>query len=311
METNHKRNSSRIGLSGDIPTRALSVFLRSTPVLPAWIEISIVSLFSAVFYLLATSQRRGIQHNLRAIYQDLGSLEAFGRGYCVFCHFAFTYVDSQRAKLHQDVIKWEIKGMHHFESLQKKGSPALIFTTHTGNYDLAAKLFAQKFTRPLHTVRLPEKNRHMQKLRAEDFQSPQNEESMLKVLFNTNKNLLGIQLINILKENGLVAIQCDRVMQDVAPISLPFNEGYQIKIPKGPLTLASVAKCPCYPLFVIRQGFRHYQIMIEAPLKVVLPEGQRKIKEADIGNAWVQRLKVFLQEHAEQWFVLEKHFHKN
>ena len=70
------------------------------------------------------------------------------------------------------------------------------------------------------------------------------------------------------------------------------------------MSLAALAKCPCYPLHVVRDRHRHYQIIFEEPLQVT----SRRPREMDFAQAWVGSLMPFLEKHALQWFVFEEAF---
>jgi predicted LPLAT superfamily acyltransferase len=86
----------------------------------------------------------------------------------VFLQFALTYLDRLWHLHFQREVSWEIIGKEDFEALQQTTGGALVFTVHSGNYDIGAGLFARKFGRPIHTVRIPEATASLQKLREEN-----------------------------------------------------------------------------------------------------------------------------------------------
>jgi hypothetical protein len=70
------------------------------------------------------------------------------------------------------------------------------------------------------------------------------------------------------------------------------------------MVLAVIAKCPCYPVHVVRIRHRHYRIIFQKPLEV----DARRPREADFAHAWAARLMTFLETHALEWFVFEEAF---
>lgn len=288
--------------------------LRKFPGMPYAVEAFLLHFFTLVVFLLARSQREAIRGNLKIIHRDLAFCEGYVGAYRVFANFGWNYIDSLRVRLGQDVVTWEMEGREHFEKIRGGRGAAIIFTTHTGNYDLAAALFATEFERVLHTVRMPERTPEMQALKEKEFASDAAQNACFRVHYNTSDNLLGIELAQLLSRGELLAIQCDRVMGTVVELAVPLpGRGASIRIPKGPMTLASFSRCPCYPLYIIREKRRHYRVVFEPELAVSPARGggaPKKPRENDYAAAWVRRLMRFLEQHSSQWFAFENAFVK-
>ena len=305
--TNQEADVSRFGLFGDFPTRVVFQVLRATPRLPHFIEAGLLYFFTFFVFLLAHGQRRAIRKNLRVIWNDASWAETFVGAYLVFVNFGCTYIDGIRTRLGQKVISWEIDGLPVFEELRNTEGAAIILTTHTGNYDLAAALFSPKFGRALHTVRAPERSPFLQEIRRKELQTDTDRYEHFKVHYNSSDNLLGIELARLLADGELVAIQSDRVMGDVVPIEVPMpGKAASFRLPKGPLALAVISRCPCFPLHVVRDRYRHYRIIFHKPLEVTAAKG--RAREADYARAWAASLMGFLETHAVEWFVFEEAF---
>ncbi len=224
--------------------------------------------------------------------------------YRVFCEFGWSMVDGYRARSDNEAVSWEIEGRAHFEAIQESRSPTILLTTHTGSYDLAAYSFASKFGRRLNTVRLEERSESLKSVREKDLKGDCRQSEFLNVLYNSNESLLGVELVKLLQAGEIVALQADRVIESVSPISItPPDCEAPIRLPKGPLTLAAVTKADCYPLFVIRSGYRHYTIHFLPPLQ--LQQEGRRLKELDYAQVWADTLWPFLREHSTSWMVFE------
>ncbi|BDS07780.1 hypothetical protein NT6N_28200 [Oceaniferula spumae] len=311
MAVNQGTNYSRLGLFGDMPTRMMIYVIKAFPNMPHFIEGALLYFFSFVVFVLARPQREAIRANLKIIHRDLAFCEGYVGAYMVFVNFGWNYIDSLRVKHGQNVVTWDMQGEDTLDEIRNSGEAAIIFTTHTGNYDLAASLFAAEFERVLHTVRMPERSPELQKIREKELADATANNSHFRVHYNKQDNLLGIELARLLTEGELLAIQCDRVVGQVVELKVPLNSGDTwFRVPKGPMTLACFSRCPCYPLYVIRERRRHYRVIFEPSLEVS-PEGStRKPREIDYANAWVQRLMRFLDQHSSQWFVFEEAFVK-
>lgn len=171
---------------------------------------------------------------------------------------------------------------------------------HSGNYDLGAGLFARKFGRTIHTVRVPEASDSLQQLRKQELREEERRHPNLHVHYNEPGCHLGMELCRKLFAGEVVCVQGDRVMGDVAPSEARID-GVTYRIPRGPLVLAEVTGVPCYPVFLIRKGRLSYRIEIGKPFLI----GGRKPKAAEVSAAWLPVMHEFLLRHWDQWFVFE------
>jgi len=305
IATNQGADVSRFGVFGDFPSRAMLRLLHAFPKMPFAIEVGLLYFFTFVVFLFAHPQRRAIRANLKTIIPDLSLAEGYLGVFRVFVNFGWTYIDGLRVRLGQEVVTWEIDGLGIFEEIRDLPGGAILLTTHTGNYDLAAALFSPKFGRDLHTVRAPERSPLLQEIRCRELEHDTARYEHFKVHYNSSESMLGVELARLLGEGELVVIQSDRVVGEVVAIEVPIShQAAAIRLPKGPLVLAMIAKCPCYPMHVVRVRHRHYRIMFQKPLVVE----SRRPREADYARAWAERLMPFLETHALEWFVFEQAF---
>lgn len=284
-----------MGLHNASWTRALLFFMRW---LPAPVVLALTYPITAVFYLLAVPQREAVRANLRALMPGKGDSSL--AGYQVFLQFALTYLDRLWHLHFQREVEWEIVGEDDFESLQQAVGGALVFTVHSGNYDIGAGLFARKFGRDIHTVRMPEATASLQKLRQEELRQEERRHPHLHIHYNEPGSHLGMELCRKLLDGEVVCVQGDRVMGEVAPVQGSI-EGVTYQIPRGPLVLAEVTGVPCYAVFLSRKSRLSYRIEIAPPFH----PGGRKPKAAEVSAAWLPVMHDFLSRHWDQWFVFE------
>lgn len=285
----------RMGLHDACWTEAILSLMR-------WVPAPVFTLFAypitAIAYILAVKPREAIRANLSALIPGKGS--SCLAGFQVFLQFSLTYLDRLWYLHFQRKIDWEIVGEGDFHDLEKHPGGALIFTVHSGNYDIGASLFASKFTRPVHTVRMPEASDSLKKLRTKELCDEEGREPNLHVHYNEPGGHLGMELCRLLLAGEVVCVQGDRVLGEVTPTQASID-GVTYKIPRGPLVLAEVTGVPCYPVFLSRRGRLAYRIEIGRPFF----EGGRKHKAAEISAAWLPVLHGFLLQHWDQWFVFE------
>jgi len=286
---------SSLGLHDAFWTRAMLALMRW---LPATVITALTWPVTAVIWLLAVPQREAVRANLSALLPELGT-SAFA-SFHVFYQFALTYLDRLWHLHFGREVEWEIIGKDGFEGLQQVDGGALVFTVHSGNYDLGAGLFARKFGRTIHTVRMPEATDSLQELRKQELQEEERRHPNLHVHYNEPGCHLGMELCRKLLDGEVVCVQGDRVMGEVAPVEARID-GVTYRIPRGPLVLAEVTGVPCYPVFLSRKGRLSYRIEIGRPFH----SGGRKPKAAEISAAWLPVMHDFLLRRWDQWFVFE------
>lgn len=284
-----------MGLHDAVWTRMMLFLMRW---LPKGVIVALTAPVTAVVCLLAVPQREAVWMNLRALLprREMGARAVFR----VFFQFALTYLDRLWHLHFNEEVKWDLTGAESFEKLRAETGGVLVFTVHSGNYDIGAALFARKFGRDIHTVRMPEVTASMQKLREQELRGEEQREPHLHIHYNEPGGHLGMELCRRLTAGEVVCVQGDRVMGDVAPSSSVID-GLTYRIPRGPLVLAEVTGVPCYPVFIMRTGRLAYRAELGRPFI----EGGRKSKAAEVAAAWLPVMHEFLTRHWDQWFVFE------
>ncbi len=255
---------------------------------------------SVAFFLAASAQRRAVFSNLDALHPHLDSWTRWCRAASVFHQFALVYMDRLYHLHFAAEIEWELPDASVLRALEAEPCGALLFTAHSGNYDIGATLFAAKFGRPLHIVRVPERSADLQKIRAAELRQIERQ-GHLHVHYNNGADLhLGMELCRLLTAGEVVAVQGDRVVLDVAHTEVIYA-GRCFHLPKGPLVLAEVTHCPCYAIFLTRSRRMVYRVHVSSPF---VQTGER-LKLAQIAERWLAVLHPFVTLHTDQWFVFE------
>jgi lauroyl/myristoyl acyltransferase len=295
----------RFGVYGDLPTRVLMRALESAP----WfVEPVMVAVWTALFFAIARDQRRAVVGNLRALFPEWSAARAWCGGYRVFLNFASTYVDALRCETTTGDVDWVIEGMDAFDQLAATSEGCLILTAHMGNYDMAAPLFSSKFGRTIYTVRAPEREPEMQKIRQAELREKERRNPLFRSLYNDGGEMLGVELARLLREGNVVAVQGDRVVFEVSPMETEVADGLMMKLPRGPLFLARISEVTVFPLFIVRDGWRRYRVKVFPPLE--LPPRQRGRGEDPATKIWARTILGVVKPCWAQWFVFEPVFRR-
>jgi lauroyl/myristoyl acyltransferase len=262
---------------------------------PPWIE-PVALAFWSVFFLLWGPGRRGVMRNLTAIKPGSSAVANFFRCYLVFWNYASTITDNARFKEQRSIPDWEFSGWDHFREMESREGSVLL-TAHMGSYDLGAQLFSETSQRPIVMVRAPEVDPETRR-----FEEKHATES-IRIEFNTKATELALELLDTVRNGGIVAIQGDRMTHGISGLPATLF-GKPMTVPAGPFALAMAARVPIYPTFVIRVGRRRYRLVTAPPIEVV----RGRDRDADFARAvgtWTVQLERVIGEHWQQWFNFE------
>lgn len=282
-----------------MPTKLM---LRALRVTPFFLEPVLIAGWTFVFFLIAKPQRQAVAGNLRALHPAWGASRAVLGAWQVFWNFALTLVDAMRCETGTGSVDWAVEGLAQMEELANRKDGCIILTAHMGNYDIAAPMFASRFNRTLYTVRAPEREPETQALRELEVRRKEAENPHFRTLYNQEGGMLGIELARLLGEGNIVAVQADRVMFDVSPMDVEVEPGLTMRLPKGPLFLARATGAPSYPLFIVRDGWRRYRVIILP--EITLPP-RRRGKDDEAARVWAATLLDVVRTHWKQWYVFE------
>ncbi|MDP9360580.1 MAG: lysophospholipid acyltransferase family protein [Acidobacteriota bacterium] len=266
--------------------------------LPPWVEPIAIAFWSA-FFMMWGSARRGVMRNLAVIKPGSLAIANLFRCYRVFWNYAWTIADNVRFKELRTNPDWEFTGWKYLQEMQAREG-AILLTAHMGSYDLGAHLFSEMSRRRIVMVRAPEAD---PETRA--FEEDHAAEG-LRIEFNTRAIELAIDLLGVVREGSIVAIQGDRVTGAIG--SLPATVfGKSTRVPAGPFALALAARVPIYPVFVVRLGRRRYRLMTARPIEIT--RGQNRDEDfARAADQWIAELEHVVRDYWFQWFTFEPYW---
>ena len=294
-----------MGVFGDLPTRFMRAGSRQAP----WfLEAVLVVMWTVVWFLAAAPQRRAVVANLRVLVPGGSRPGNWLRAWRVFLNFAWTYADANRCATGGTGVDWVVDGVKNFEDLASRREGCLILTAHMGNYDMAAPMFSGHFGRTVHAVRTRERDPGMQEIRERELRAQEARHPQFRSLYNDPNSMLAVELTRVLAGGDVVAIQADRVLFEVSPTETPVGDGWRMRLPRGPLVLAQATHAPCFPLFILRDGWRRYRVRVLPRLE--LPPHRRGAGSEEAALVWAQVLLRVLREEWRQWLVFEPAFRR-
>ena len=223
----------------------------------------------------------------------------YGRVIRVFANFGWSLTDAAVYRMKRARFRYELDGGRFLDQLGA-AQGAIVLTAHMGNYDLGAALFAERFDRQIRMVRAPEPDalaaRHV------DLAVQQASAGAVKIDYSNDGTSLAFELLNALRAREIISIQGDRVVGEVgrAPVRL-FHR--QVALPNGPFVLSLVSQTPIYPLFIVRTGYRRYQIVAREPIACFRNNGSRDVIIADAMHKWARVLEEVGRDYWPQWFA--------
>jgi len=266
--------------------------------LPFYLYPVFVFFWSFFFFAVARPARRAILRNLTLVNPGGGLANTF-RAFGVFRNFAWTIAESAIYRINEVAFHFDLAGEENLRALAASNG-AIVLTAHMGSYDLGAALFAEKFNREIRMVRAKEADPQS----AEHLDNALREAGSggIKVAYNTGDAALSFDLLHALRAGEIVSLQGDRVIGPVATIEVKLF-GKRVQLPAGPFNLALVTSAPIYPLFIIRRGYRHYEISALTPTTCSRSARGRDMDLRDAAQIWATTLEPVIANAWSQWYA--------
>jgi lauroyl/myristoyl acyltransferase len=194
-------------------------------------------------------------------------------------------------------IELRYEGREHCEKLLASDQGILMITGHVGMWEAASRVAADESAREVHLVREREMDAgaqsFLEKLLARS-------KCTKYVTHFADDPVLGIELMNALRDGNLVALQGDRPRRGGRSLEVKVF-GRTCHVPDGPAILARSTGCPLLPVFARREGRRRYVVRFFEPL-ISLHTRDRAADNRTLIDAYVRDLESAIRTAPEQWF---------
>jgi lauroyl/myristoyl acyltransferase len=234
-------------------------------------------------------QRRAvIENNLRVL---VGEKRARELTPVVFGNFLMTAVDffCPRKSLLTNVRR---ENWHVLDKAWRKSRRVMLVTAHVGNWELGITTLVDSG------------------YSVAGVYAPYREDEVVQwILAHRNTDVEWIPAVRGAAEACIDALRRGRLVGMVADI--PFGErgrkvsiaGRHTRLPLGPWAIASKADATVIPAFIIRESPGRYRVTMHDPIHP--PEGSFRHRVETMQDAFRAHLEKALQEHPEQWGVLQ------
>ena len=273
------------------------------PRLPRFLHPPVAAVTALVFFLILKRERRAVTGNLHRVSGKSG-LALQWKVYWVFysfCDLMVSYCFVPQATHSQllDMLVDSEGGDAKIDECLAAGNGLIVWTAHVGNWEFASRLLAMHGR--VNVARVVEDKP------AEIMLRNLMASEQLKIVDLKGGVPATIELLQALRRNEIVAIQGDRVYQrhtfEVPFFSQPTN------FPLGPFLLSQVSGAPVLPVFMIRQGWLRYRVLMGDPIPAAASRARRGKDDAGLYDAGlndamcqaVRFLETTLTTHYDQW----------
>jgi KDO2-lipid IV(A) lauroyltransferase len=253
---------------------------------PAWI--------AAIIFLCVGRNRRGAIANMRRVLGRRGRLREYLAGLDVFIAFANCVNETlEYFGARPKPVRVDEPAEDPIRAALTRGKGAVLVTCHFGNWDVGARTLA-RFGCPFNLVMAREANDT-----TAEYVRRAREDAGVRVLLSDTSVYGSFNMLRALKRNEIVAMQLDRPLGgDGARLSAFF--GAPAWFQAGPLRLARLAGAPVFPVFCVRVGVRHYEIVLGQERSI---PRHANVDEMDrILGGIVGEFEQLVRRHPEQWF---------
>lgn len=269
--------------------------------IPSWAVGAAIALFASFFFLVLRNIRRGIARNLEVVLGPCGFFERQRRIFRTLWIFSFCLTERYEHLTTRRPFRVEAEGEELWRQLNATGKGLIAMTAHLGNWEVGSMIPATRDRRRVHLVREAEGDPRAQAFIAELLANCGGE---LYTTHFASDPELGFVLLEALRQGELVALQGDRPRAGGRTANTTLF-GRPFPLPVGTAALARAAGVPMVPIFVFRQGRRHYRSVIHEPITVASTDDRHKDIEEALGR-YTQVLEAAIREHPHQWFCFRE-----
>jgi len=262
---------------------------------PEWWKQGSPPVIAAIIFALIGRNRRGAIENMRRILGDDDGRRARRAALRMFAEFAHCMTESMeyygpRPK----PIRFDMAARDPIVDALRLGRGVVLVTGHIGNWDISAKNL-REYDQPINLVMAREPNATSQ-----EYVRHMRERAGVRVIYSDSSVFSALNMIRALRQNEIVAIQLDRMLNLGGARSVPFF-GAPTAFPSGPFVLARLAGAPLIPVFIPRLGTRHYAVRFGS--RLMLSREARDAHALDRAmRAVVGEFEAIIREFPSQWF---------
>jgi len=242
----------------------IRAFVLSTGFLPVWFMQAVAVLFVLpVAVPLTLKNFRGMMRNMRRMEPQGSRLKTVFRAWSVYKNYAYYLIDllylSHSPERLREYTLTKI-GPENLGKALDLGKGVILLTTHLGNWEIGGKAFGER-GKKIHMVYAPDSSDLFERQR-----NLMRGQKGVQSLALKPGEMAALELYRLLKCGECIAMQGDRLQFDRG-VSVPFF-GAPATFPQGMVRIAQLSGSPIVPIFIPRKGYKAYDVIIEAPLRM-------------------------------------------
>jgi len=262
---------------------------------PDWWKRYSPPVFGAIFFALIGRNRRAAVANMQQVLGEPDAWRAWMMTLRMFAEFANCMTETmEHFGPRPSPLRLDLPKQDPVLDCLREGNGAVIVTGHVGNWDIAAKTLCE-YERPINIVMAREVNQTTQ-----EYMREARERAGVRVIYSDTSVLSSLNMIRALRQNEIVAIQLDRMLNTGGARLLPFF-GALAPFPSGPFVLARLARTSVVPVFIPRLGRRHYEIRVGTRVRLKREPRDNQALDAAMLEV-VTQFEDVIREFPTQWF---------
>ncbi len=268
---------------------------------PQWAFVPAIAFFAFAFSVALRNIRAAIASNLEEVLGPCGWWTRQARIYRTFNTFSWCLSERYERLSTDRQFQIDGDGLDHWREINGSGQGFILVTAHIGAWEVGSMLPAFQEERQVHVVRERESDPEAQRFVSELIRSRAGD---FYITHFAEDPQLGVDLLDALRRNEIVALQGDRPRAGgrTAQLSL-FGRPYPL--PVGPVALARAAGVPILPVFVFREGRLRYRCSLRQPIRVESTANRQGDMDRAL-QAFVGELECAISHRPHQWFCFRK-----
>jgi lauroyl/myristoyl acyltransferase len=261
----------------------------------------VIALFAAFFWLTLRKIRAAIASNLEAVLGPCGWWERQRRIHRTIRTFAWCLSERYERLSTDRTFTVEVEGVEAWRELMGSGRGFILVTAHIGAWEVGSMFPAAREGRRIHVVREAETDPRAQQFIEGLIRSCGGD---LYTTHFAEDAQLGMELLDALRRNEIVALQGDRPRAGGRTMEVHlFGRAYSL--PLGTAALARAAGVPIVPVFVFREGRLRYRCIMHPAIAVAESADRRRdLREAL--ERFAADLEAAIRREPHQWFCFRK-----
>jgi KDO2-lipid IV(A) lauroyltransferase len=258
--------------------------------------------FATFFFLCLHDLRAVIAANLEVVLGPGGWWERQRRVYRTMWSFGWCLNERHERLATRRPFRIETEALEHWTDVTRGGGGVVLVTAHLGSFEVGSMLPAQVARRSVHLVREPEADAQAQVFLEGVLDGFTQDQYTMR--FQSDDPLQGMALLDALRRGEIVAVQGDRPRAGGRTIDATLF-GRPFPLPPGPAALARTAGVPLLPVFVFREGRRHYRVVFRPPIHVAISGDSGADRAAAMRRVAVE-IEWAIRRAPNQWFCFKR-----